>query len=98
MLFKLTKPHKKQDLSAESESQPWLSRAEWQNNRIASTAKHNLWLLWLFTLVLSLLCVFLAFKFNQVWDEHGVIALLLAAFPLAAFVMLNQSIKAVSVR
>ncbi|MCU7958639.1 MAG: hypothetical protein KZQ58_01295 [gamma proteobacterium symbiont of Bathyaustriella thionipta] len=94
MSSKLTKSHPKQALSAESKTQPWLSKAEWKNNRIASTAKHNLWLLWSLTLVLSLLCVFLAFRFNQVWNEHGMVALLLAAFPLAAFVMLNQSIKA----
>ncbi len=78
---------------ANADDKPWLARPEWQGGVIRSQARGGMIAIWIFALVWNLISAPAAFQFISVWQDEGLIALLLLLFPLVGLGLLYWAVK-----
>ena len=80
-------------VSPETAQKPWLTRPEWADNRIRSSARSGMYATWFFAILWNVLSLPAIFIVPIVWRKEGALALIILLFPLVGMGLLSWALK-----
>lgn len=75
------------------EATPWLTRPEWKDGVVRSDARGGMIGMWVFASIWNLISAPLAFKFPELWDDEGAVALLALLFPAVGLGLVYLAVR-----
>lgn len=80
-------------VSPETTGKPWLSRPEWADNRIRSSARSGMYAIWSFAGIWNAVSLPCCFAVPDVWRKEGALALLILLFPMVGLGLIFWALK-----